>query len=143
MFENVLKILGICGAVGAATIAVGEVADNHHKKVELKKLELEEDFENDVQKAVVVPNAMTIDQDKLEQILVQANYPADSVKNFVEAIKKEAAVKPETVEVEIVDKPKAAAFTVVEEKVQAPRFTKTDEHKKPQSTSNKKTTNKK
>ena len=125
--ETLLKTLGICGLVGAGTVAINEVSRvQKKKKAELpvvKEVELVED--ENIQECKEIPNTtFSVDSTKLEKILLEASYPQDKVKQFVETIKEQAAPEETTVKAEEINEtPKSPTFTVVEEpKMTQPNF---------------------
>ena len=93
-----------------------------------------------------IPNTtFSVDSAKLEKILLEASYPQEQVKQFIETIKEQAAPEENTVQAELVDeKPKAPTFTVVEEpKMTQPNFSKNGDGKKPNTKNQKPNTNNK
>ena len=148
--ETILKTLGISCLVGAGTVAINEVSRvQKKKKAALPVVEAEESAEDEnVQECKEIPNTtFSVDSAKLEKILLEASYPQDQVKQFVETIKEQAAPEETTVQVELVNEtPKAPTFTVVEEpKMTQPNFSKNGDGKKainknqkPNNTNNKK-----
>ena len=145
--ETVLRTLGICGLVGAGTVAINEVSRVQKKKKDTLPVVEEElvDDEN-IQECKEIPNTtFSVDSAKLEKILLEASYPQEQVKQFVETIKEQAAPEETTVQAELVDeKPKAPTFTVVEEpKMTKPNFSKNGEGKKPNTKNQKPNTNNK
>ena len=146
--ETVLKTLGICGLVGAGTVAINEVSRvQKKKKAELpvvEEVELVED--ENIQECKEIPNTtFSVDSDKLEKVLLEASYPQDQVKQFIETIKEQAAPEETTVQFELVNEtPKAPTFTVVEEpKITQPNFSKNGDGKKPNTKNQKPNTNNK
>ena len=89
--ETVLKTLGICGLVGAGTVAINEVSRvQKKKKAVLPVVEEEEKSTEDenVQECKEIPNTtFSVDADKLEKILLEASYHQIQVKQFVLTIK--------------------------------------------------------
>ena len=145
--ETVLRTLGICGLVGAGTVAINEVSRVQKKKKDALSVVEEElvDDEN-IQECKEIPNTtFSVDSAKLEKILLEASYPQEQVKQFVETIKEQAAPEETTVQAELVDeKPKAPTFTVVEEpKMTQPNFSKNGNGKKPNTKNQKPNTNNK
>ena len=145
--ETVLRTLGICGLVGAGTVAINEVSRVQKKKKDALSVVEEElvDDEN-IQECKEIPNTtFSVDSAKLEKILLEASYPQEQVKQFVETIKEQAAPEETTVQAELVDeKPKAPTFTVVEEpKMTQPNFSKNGDGKKPNTKNQKPNTNNK
>lgn len=145
--ETVLRTLGICGLVGAGTVAINEVSRVQKKKKDALPVVEEElvDDEN-IQECKEIPNTtFSVDSAKLEKILLEASYPQEQVKQFVETIKEQAAPEETTVQAELVDeKPKAPTFTVVEEpKMTQPNFSKNGDGKKPNTKNQKPKTNNK
>ena len=149
--ETVLKTLGICGLVGAGTVAINEVSRvQKKKKAALPVVEEKEELVEDenVQECKEIPNTtFSVDSDKLEKILLEASYPQNQVKQFVQTIKEQAAPEETTVQAELVkETSKAPTFTVVEEpKMTQPNFSKNGDAKKainknqkPNNTNNKK-----
>ena len=124
--ETVLRTLGICGLVGAGTVAINEVSRvQKKKKAALPVVEEELVDDENIQECKEIPNTtFSVDSAKLEKILLEASYPQEQVKQFVETIKEQAAPEETTVQAELVDeKPKAPTFTVVEEpKMTQPNF---------------------
>lgn len=126
--EVVAKTLGVCGLVGAGTIAINEIT--RKKKNNTKPLQKTETAEenNNVQECKVIPRtSFSVDSEKLEKMLVEASFPENKVKDFVAAIKEQAAPEHETVRAETVedDTVKAASFTVIKEpKMTQPNFGK-------------------
>ena len=132
--ETVLRTLGICGLVGAGTVAINEVSRVQKKKKAVLPVVEEElvDDEN-IQECKEIPNTtFSVDSAKLEKILLEASYPQEQVKQFVETIKEQAAPEETTVQAELVDeKPKAPTFTVVEEpKMTQPNFSSNGDAKR-------------
>ena len=126
--ETLLKTLGICGLVGVGTVAINEVSRvQKKKKAVLPVVEEEEKSTEDenVQECKEIPNTtFSVDSDKLEKILLEALYPQNQVKQFVQTIKEQAAPEDTTVKAEVVNEtPKSPTFTVVEEpKMTQPNF---------------------
>ena len=145
--ETVLKTLGICGLVGAGTVAINEVSRvQKKKKAALPVVEEELVDDENIQECKEIPNTtFSVDSAKLEKILLEASYPQEQVKQFVETIKEQAAPEETTVQAELVDeKPKAPTFTVVEEpKMTQPNFSKNGDGKKPNTKNQKPNTNNK
>ena len=146
--ETVLQTLGICGLVGAGTVAINEVSRvQKKKKAELpvvEEVELVED--ENIQECKEIPNTtFSVDSAKLEKILLEASYPQEQVKQFVETIKEQAAPEETTVQAEVVNEtPKSPTFTVVEEpKMTQPNFSKNGDGKKPNTKNQKPNTNNK
>ena len=131
--ETVLKTLGICGLVGAGTVAINEVTRAQKKKKAALPIAEEVVEEDNVQECKEIPNTtFSVDSAKLEKVLLEASYPQDQVKQFVETIKEQAAPEDTTVQAELVDEtPKAPTFTVVEEpKMTQPNFSNNGDGKK-------------
>lgn len=144
--ETVLRTLGICGLVGAGTVAINEVSRVQKKKKAALPVAEEIVEEENIQECKEIPNTtFSVDSAKLEKILLEASYPQEQVKQFVETIKEQAAPEETTVQAELVDeKPKAPTFTVVEEpKMTKPNFSKNGEGKKPNTKNQKPNTNNK
>ena len=145
--ETVLRTLGICGLVGAGTVAINEVSRvQKKKKAALPVVEEELVDDENIQECKEIPNTtFSVDSAKLEKILLEASYPQEQVKQFVETIKEQAAPEETTVQAELVDeKPKAPTFTVVEEpKITQPNFSKNGNGKKPNTKNQKPNTNNK
>ena len=145
--ETVLRTLGICGLVGAGTVAINEVSRvQKKKKAALPIVEEELVDDENIQECKEIPNTtFSVDSAKLEKILLEASYPQEQVKQFVETIKEQAAPEETTVQAELVDeKPKAPTFTVVEEpKMTQPNFSKNSDGKKPNTKNQKHNTNNK
>ena len=145
--ETVLRTLGICGLVGAGTVAINEVSRvQKKKKAALPVVEEELVDDENIQECKEIPNTtFSVDSAKLEKILLEASYPQDQVKQFVETIKEQAAPEETTVQAELVDeKPKAPTFTVVEEpKMTQPNFSKNSDGKKSNTKNQKPNTNNK
>ena len=146
--ETVLRTLGICGLVGAGTVAINEVSRvQKKKKAVLPVVEEEKSTEDEnAQECKEIPNTtFSVDSAKLEKILLEASYPQDQVKQFVQTIKEQAAPEETTVQVELVNEtPKAPTFTVVEEpKITQPNFSKNGNGKKPNTKNQKPNTNNK
>ena len=125
--ETVLKTLGICGLVGAGTVAINEVTRvQKKKKAALPVVEAEELVEDEnIQECKEIPNTtFSVDSAKLEKILLEASYPQEQVKQFVQTIRDQAAPEETTVQAEVVNEtPKSPTFTVVEEpKMTQPNF---------------------
>ena len=138
--ETVLKTLGICGLVGVGTVAINEVSRvQKKKKAVLPVVEEEKSTEDEnVQECKEIPNTtFSVDSDKLEKILLEASYPQNQVKQFVQTIKEQAAPEETTVKAEVINEtPKSPTFTVVEEpKMTQPNFSNNGNNKK---TNNKK-----
>ena len=140
--ETVLKTLGICGLVGAGTVAINEVSRvQKKKKAALPIVEEELVDDENIQECKEIPNTtFSVDSAKLEKILLEASYPQEQVKQFVETIKEQAAPEETTVQVELVNEtPKAPTFTVVEEpKMTQPNFSNNGNSKKTNNKKNKK-----
>ena len=145
--ETVLKTLGICGLVGAGTVAINEVSRVQKKKKAALPVAEEELVEDEnIQECKEIPNTtFSVDSAKLEKILLEASYPQEQVKQFVETIKEQAAPEETTVQAEVVNEtPKAPIFTVVEEpKMTQPNFSKNGDGKKPNTKNQKPNTNNK
>ena len=145
--ETVLRTLGICGLVGAGTVAINEVSRvQKKKKAALPVVEEELVDDENIQECKEIPNTtFSVDSAKLEKILLEASYPQEQVKQFVETIKEQAAPEETTVQAEVVDEtPKAPTFTVVEEpKMTQPNFSKNGDGKKPNTKNQKPNTNNK
>lgn len=144
--ETVLRTLGICGLVGAGTVAINEVSRVQKKKKAALPVAEEIVEEENIQECKEIPNTtFSVDSAKLEKILLEASYPQEQVKQFVETIKEQAAPEETIVQAELVDeKPKAPTFTVVEEpKMTKPNFSKNGEGKKPNTKNQKLNTNNK
>ena len=145
--ETVLRTLGICGLVGAGTVAINEVSRvQKKKKAALPVVEEELVDDENIQECKEIPNTtFSVDSAKLEKVLLEASYPQDQVKQFVETIKEQAAPEDTTVQAELVDeKPKAPTFTVVEDpKMTQPNFSKNGDGKKPNTKNQKPNTNNK
>ena len=145
--ETVLRTLGICGLVGAGTVAINEVSRvQKKKKAALPVVEEELVDDENIQECKEIPNTtFSVDSAKLEKILLEASYPQEQVKQFIETIKEQAAPEETTVQAELVDeKPKAPTFTVVEEpKMTQPNFSKNGDGKKPNTKNQKPNTNNK
>ena len=141
--ETLLKTLGICGLVGAGTVAINEVSRvQKKKKAALPVVEEEEKSTEDenVQECKEIPNTtFSVDADKLEKILLEASYPQNQVKQFVQTIKEQAAPEETTVQFELVNEtPKSPTFTVVEEpKMTQPNFSNNGNNKKTNNKKNK------
>lgn len=136
--ETVLKTLGICGLVGAGTLAINEVSRSQKKKkAALPVAEEIVDDENIQECKEFLNTTFSVDSTKLEKILLEASYPQDKVKQFVETIKEQAAPEESTVKAEVVnEESKAPTFTVIEEpKMTQPNFSNNSDSKK---TNNKK-----
>lgn len=141
--ETLLKTLGICGLVGVGTVAINEVSRVQKKKKAVlpvvEEVELVED--ENIQECKEIPNTtFSVDSDKLEKVLLEASYPQDQVKQFIETIKEQAAPEETTVQFELVNEtPKAPTFTVVEEpKMTQPNFSNNGNSKKTNNKKNKK-----
>ena len=144
--ETVLKTLGICGLVGAGTVVINEVTRVQKKKKAALPVAEEMVEEENVQECKEIPNTtFSVDSAKLEKILLEASYPQEQVKQFVETIKEQAAPEETTVHAELVNEtPKAPTFTVVEEpKMTQPNFSKNGDGKKPNTKNQKPNTNNK
>ena len=145
--ETVLRTLGICGLVGAGTVAINEVSRvQKKKKAALPVVEEELVDDENIQECKEIPNTtFSVDSAKLEKILLEASYPQEQVKQFIETIKEQAAPEETTVQAELVDEtPKAPTFTVVEEpKMTQPNFSKNGNGKKPNTKNQKPNTNNK
>ena len=139
--ETVLKTLGICGLVGAGTVAINEVSRvQKKKKAVLPVVEEEKSTEDNTQECKEIPNTtFSVDSDKLEKILLEASYPQNQVKQFVQTIKEQAAPEETTVQFELVNEtPKSPTFTVVEEpKMTQPNFSNNGNNKKTNNKKNK------
>ena len=141
--ETVLKTLGICGLVGAGTVAINEVSRvQKKKKAVLPVVEEEEKSTEDenAQECKEIPNTtFSVDADKLEKILLEASYPQNQVKQFVQTIKEQAAPEETTVKAEVINEtPKSPTFTVVEEpKMTQPNFSNNGNNKKTNNKKNK------
>ena len=145
--ETVLKTLGICGLVGAGTVAINEVSRVQKKKKAALPVAEEELVEDEnIQECKEIPNTtFSVDSAKLEKILLEASYPQEQVKQFIETIKEQAAPEDTTVKAELVNEtPKSPTFTVVEEpKITQPNFSKNGDSKKPNTKNQKPNTNNK
>ena len=145
--ETVLRTLGICGLVGAGTVAINEVSRvQKKKKAALPIVEEELVDDENIQECKEIPNTtFSVDSAKLEKVLLEASYPQEQVKQFIETIKEQAAPEETTVKAELVDeKPKAPTFTVVEDpKTTQPNFSKNGDGKKPNTKNQKPNTNNK
>ena len=145
--ETVLRTLGICGLVGAGTVAINEVSRvQKKKKAALPVVEEELVDDENIQECKEIPNTtFSVDADKLEKILLEASYPQNQVKQFVQTIKEQAAPEETTVQAELVNEtPKSPTFTVVEEpKMTQPNFSKNGDGKKPNTKNQKPNTNNK
>ena len=145
--ETVLRTLGICGLVGAGTVAINEVSRVQKKKKAVLPAAEEELVEDEnIQECKEIPNTtFSVDSAKLEKILLEASYPQEQVKQFVETIKEQAAPEETTVQAEVVNEtPKSPTFTVVEEpKMTQPNFSKNGDGKKPNTKNQKPNTNNK
>ena len=131
--ETVLKTLGICGLVGAGTVAINEVTRVQKKKKAVLPVAEESVDDENIQECKEIPNTtFSVDSAKLEKVLLEASYPQEQVKQFVETIKEQAAPEETTVQAEVIDEtPKAPTFTVVEEpKVTQPNFSNNGDGKK-------------
>ena len=143
MTETLLKTLGICGLVGAGTVAINEVSRvQKKKKAVLPVVEEEEKSTEDenVQECKEIPNTtFSVDSDKLEKILLEASYPQNQVKQFVQTIKEQAAPEETTVKAEVINEtPKSPTFTIVEEpKMTQPNFSNNGNNKKTNNKKNK------
>ena len=128
--EAVLKTFGVCGLVGAGTIAINEINRSKKKKAD-HAVAAEEVAEENVQECEEIPStSFTVDSDKLEKILLEANYPQDKVKEFVNDIKNNAAPDKTIVTAETIE-PQGPKFTVVDEpKTVQPDFSKNKTTKK-------------
>ena len=139
--ETVLKTLGICGLVGAGTVAINEVSRVQKKKKAALPVAEEELVEDEnVQECKEIPNTtFSVDSDKLEKILLEASYPQNQVKQFVQTIKEQAAPEETTVKAEVINEtPKSPTFTVVEEpKMTQPNFSNNGNNKKTNNKKNK------
>ena len=141
--ETVLKTLGICGLVGAGTVAINEVSRvQKKKKAALPVVEEKEELVEDenVQECKEIPNTtFSVDSDKLEKVLLEASYPQDQVKQFIETIKEQAAPEETTVKAEVINEtPKSPTFTIVEEpKMTQPNFSNNGNNKKTNNKKNK------
>ena len=139
--ETVLKTLGICGLVGAGTVAINEVSRvQKKKKAALPIVEEELVDDENIQECKEIPNTtFSVDSAKLEKVLLEASYPQEQVKQFIETIKEQAAPEESTVKAEVVNEAsKAPTFTVIEEpKMTQPNFSNNN------NCNNKKTNNKK
>ena len=140
--ETVLRTLGICGLVGAGTVAINEVSRvQKKKKAALPVVEEELVEDENIQECKEIPNTtFSVDSAKLEKILLEASYPQEQVKQFVETIKEQAAPEETTVQAELVNEtPKSPTFTVVEEpKMTQPNFSNNGNNKKTNNKKNKK-----
>ena len=140
--ETVLKTLGICGLVGAGTVAINEVSRvQKKKKAELPVVEEEKSTDDDnTQECKEIPNTtFAVDAEKLEKIRLEASYPQDQVKQFVQTIKEQAAPEETTAQAEVVNEtPKSPTFTIVEEpKMTQPNFSNNGNNKKTNNKKNK------
>ena len=135
--ETVLRTLGICGLVGAGTVAINEVSRSQKKKKAALPVEETVDEENIQECKEFLNTTFSVDSTKLEKILLEASYPQDKVKQFVETIKEQAAPEESTVKAEVVNEESTApTFTVIEEpKMTQPNFSNNSDSKK---TNNKK-----
>ena len=141
--ETILKTLGISCLVGAGTVAINEVSRvQKKKKAALPVVEEKEELVEDenVQECKEIPNTtFSVDSDKLEKILLEASYPQNQVKQFVQTIKEQAAPEETTVKAEVINEtPKSPTFTVVEEpKMTQPNFSNNGNNKKTNNKKNK------
>ena len=138
--ETVLKTLGICGLVGVGTVAINEVSRVQKKKKAALHVAEELVEEENIQECKEIPNTtFSVDSAKLEKILLEASYPQDQVKQFVETIKEQAAPEETTVKAELVNEtPKSPTFTIVEEpKMTQPNFSNNGNNKKTNNKKNK------
>ena len=139
--ETLLKTFGIFGLVGAGTVAINEVSRvQKKKKAVLPVVEEEKSTEDNTQECKEIPNTtFSVDSDKLEKILLEASYPQNQVKQFVQTIKEQAAPEETTVQAEVVNEtPKSPTFTVVEEpKMTQPNFSNNGNNKKTNNKKNK------
>ena len=101
--ETVLRTLGICGLVGAGTVAINEVSRVQKKKKAALPVAEELVEEENIQECKEIPNTtFSVDSAKLEKILLEASYPQEQVKQFIETIKEQAAPEETTVQAELV-----------------------------------------
>ena len=131
--ETVLKTLGICGLVGAGTVAINEVSRVQKKKKAALPVAEELVEEENIQECKEISNTtFSVDSAKLEKILLEASYPQEQVKQFGETIKGQAAPEESTGKAEVVNEAsKAPTFTVVEEpKMTQPNFSNNGDGKK-------------
>ena len=132
--ETLLKTLGICGLVGAGTVAINEVSRvQKKKKAALPVVEEELVYDENIQECKEIPNTtFSVDSAKLEKVLLEASYPQEQVKQFIETIKNQAAPEETTVKTEEINEtPKSPTFTVVEEpKMTQPNFSNNGDGKK-------------
>ena len=131
--ETLLKTLGICGLVGAGTVAINEVSRVQKKKKAALPVAEESVEEENIQECKEIPNTtFSVDSAKLEAVLLEASYPQDQVKQFIETIKEQAAPEEITVQAELVkETSKAPTFTVVEEpKMTQPNFSSNGDAKR-------------
>ena len=132
--ETVLKTLGTCGLAGAGTVAINEASRVQKKKKAALPVAEEELVEDEnIQECKEIPNTtFSVDSAKLEKILLEASYPQEQVKQFVETIKEQAAPEETTVKAEVINEtPKSPTFTVVEEpKMTQPNFSNNGDGKK-------------
>ena len=132
--ETVLRTLGICGLVGAGTVAINEVSRvQKKKKAALPVVEEELVDDENIQECKEIPNTtFSVDSAKLEKILLEASYPQEQVKQFIETIKEQAAPEETTVKAEVINEtPKSPTFTVVEEpKMTQPNFSSNGDAKR-------------
>ena len=138
--ETVLRTLGICGLVGAGTVAINEVTRVQKKKKAALPVAEEMVEEENVQECKEIPNTtFSVDSAKLEKILLEASYPQEQVKQFVETIKEQAAPEETTVKTEEINEtPKSPTFTIVEEpKMTQPNFSNNGNNKKTNNKKNK------
>ena len=138
--ETVLKTLGICGLVGVGTVAINEVSRVQKKKKAALHVAEELVEEENIQECKEIPNTtFSVDSAKLEKILLEASYPQNQVKQFVQTIKEQAAPEETTVKAELVNEtPKSPTFTIVEEpKMTQPNFSNNGNNKKTNNKKNK------
>ena len=131
--ETVLKTLGICGLVGAGTVAINEVSRVQKKKKAALPVAEELVEEENIQECKEISNTtFSVDSAKLEKILLEASYPQNRVKQFVQTIKEQAAPEETTVKAEVINEtPKSPTFTIVEEpKMTQPNFSNNGDGKK-------------
>lgn len=128
--ESILKTFAIVGLVGVGTLAIDNAIINNTKKKN-EVAELPEDVTDntveevaDTQECKVIQDTITVDSNKLKNILVEASYPAEAADAFVAHIAKDAKPDEVTVTAETLNSndTKAPVFTVIKEEKKQPNL---------------------
>lgn len=130
--ESILKTFAIVGLVGVGTLAIDNAIINNTKKKNEVAEELPENSTDgavegevaDTQECKVIQDTITVDSNKLKNILVEASYPAEAADAFVAHIAKDAKPDEVTVTAETLNSndTKAPVFTVIKEEKKQPNL---------------------